>query len=484
PRSRTSPPICPRSCAGSRAARASRRCTTPSARTRSTRRSRRCAAAARPSSTAAPPGRCPRSTLSASTPDGRSSSRGPSCRTTPRPAPSSSSARPRCSAPSRAARCTCAWGPPSPSPRPPTRTARSRAARRPARCCSCPAPRRRRRELGLGARAPGRGGRVRRRSLPRAAAHRHRARRAAHRGARRVLPDGRGAAAGGRVRRRPPGGRRGARRPRDLALAPTGLRLRARDRRRGRRARLTAHPTDRPTTHDPRRGPMPGTPHPRPHVLLGAYALAGVPDPGGWYAALDDDGLDGIEHPVDPDDVAALATVAAALPARWSLMPTTVAATARRATADRSYGLASDDEAGRREAVEGVARVLDAARRLAAAGRRVVAAELQSAPGPGTGSAAALERSLVELAAVAPAGLPLVVEHCDAPRPWGVAEKGFLPLEDEIEAVGRAARATGHPLHVGLNWGRSAIEGRGAATPVEHARAAAGAGLLASAMLS
>ena len=229
---------------------------------------------------------------------------------------------------------------------------------------------------------------------------------------------------------------------------------------------------------------MPGTPHPRPHVLLGAYALAGVPDPGGWYAALDDDGLDGIEHPVDPDDVAALATVAAALPARWSLMPTTVAATARRATADRSYGLASDDEAGRREAVEGVARVLDAARRLADDGRRVVAVELQSAPGPGTGSATALERSLVELAAVAPAGLPLVVEHCDAPRPWGVAEKGFLPLEDEIEAVGRAARATGHPLHVGLNWGRSAIEGRGAATPVEHARAAAGAGLLASAMLS
>ncbi|MFD6031712.1 DUF4862 family protein [Cellulosimicrobium funkei] len=226
--------------------------------------------------------------------------------------------------------------------------------------------------------------------------------------------------------------------------------------------------------------------HDRPLTLLGAYALAGVPDPGDWYAALDEDGLDGLEHPVDPDDADALATTAAALPAHWALLPTTVAATARRAGADRSYGLASDDEEGRREAVDGVARVLAAVTRLAEAEgrRRVVAVELQSAPGPGRGSGAALARSLTELAAVAPAGLPLVVEHCDAPRPWGVAEKGFLALDDEIAAVARAARDTGHPLHVGLNWGRSAIEGRSAATPVEHARAAAGAGLLASAMLS
>ncbi|QJW36988.1 DUF4862 family protein [Cellulosimicrobium protaetiae] len=224
----------------------------------------------------------------------------------------------------------------------------------------------------------------------------------------------------------------------------------------------------------------------RPLTLLGAYALAGVPDPGGWYAALDADGLDGLEHPVDPDDAGALATVAAGLPGHWSLVPTTVAATARRATTDRAYGLASDDEAGRRAAVDGVGRVLDAVARLAESEgrRRVVAVELQSAPGPGRGSGAALARSLTELAAVAPAGLPLVVEHCDAPRPWGVAEKGFLPLDDEIAAVARAARDTGHPLHVGLNWGRSAIEGRSAATPVEHARAAAASGLLASAMLS
>ncbi|MFH6689754.1 hypothetical protein QVL82_13105, partial [Cellulosimicrobium funkei] len=67
--------------------------------------------------------------------------------------------------------------------------------------------------------------------------------------------------------------------------------------------------------------------HDRPLTLLGAYALAGVPDPGGWYAALDEDGLDGLEHPVDPDDADALATTAAALPPHWALLPTTVAAT-------------------------------------------------------------------------------------------------------------------------------------------------------------
>lgn len=226
--------------------------------------------------------------------------------------------------------------------------------------------------------------------------------------------------------------------------------------------------------------------HPRPLTMLGAYALAGVPDPGGWWAVLDEDGVDGLEHPVDPDDAGALATTAAGLPEHWSLLPTLVAATAGRAARDRSYGLASDDEEGRRAAVDGVVRVLDAVARLAESEgrRRVVAVELQSAPGPGTGSGGSLLRSLVELAEVAPAGLPLVLEHCDAPRAWGVAEKGFLSLDDEIAAVTEAARATGRPLRVGLNWGRSAIEGRDAATPVEHARSAAAAGLLATAMLS
>lgn len=223
-----------------------------------------------------------------------------------------------------------------------------------------------------------------------------------------------------------------------------------------------------------------------PLALLGAYMLGGAPDPGGWYETLAADGLDGLEHPVEPDDPDALGRTAAALPAAWHLLLTTVSMTSRHVAADPSYGLASDDPDGRGAAVRDVTAVLGAAERLedAEGRRRVLGVELHTAPGPRRGSWTALSRSLVELADVAPAGLPLVVEHCDAPQPGRLPAKGYLPLADEVAAVRDAVRRTGHPVRLGLNWGRSAIEGRSALTPVEHARTAAASGLLATAVLS
>lgn len=89
--------------------------------------------------------------------------------------------------------------------------------------------------------------------------------------------------------------------------------------------------------------------HDRPLTLLGAYALAGVPDPGGWYAALDEDGLGGLEHPVDPDDPGALATTAAALPARVTEQRRDLARDPRRVelrVVDEQAATRGDDGAG------------------------------------------------------------------------------------------------------------------------------------------
>jgi hypothetical protein len=174
---------------------------------------------------------------------------------------------------------------------------------------------------------------------------------------------------------------------------------------------------------------------------------------------------------------------------------TAVPRTAMRARTEPAYGLASVDEGGRAAALADLLVLRDAVARLvAASGGRpgagtsaVVAVEIQSAPGnaagPG-GSPAALVESLVTLAGWDWSGAQLVVEHCDATRPGHEPAKGFLSLPDELSAIDIARRRTGLDIGCAINWGRSAIEGRSAATPADHVGQAARAGLLSGLMFS
>ncbi|MCS5716928.1 DUF4862 family protein [Herbiconiux sp. CPCC 205763] len=236
-----------------------------------------------------------------------------------------------------------------------------------------------------------------------------------------------------------------------------------------------------------------GAPNPLPRqVIVGAYAAAG-PD---LDAADERTLLDGL---LRRPDVAGLEIpyldrfnrngddwLLARLGDHKELVTTLVGDTVGRLSSRPRFGLASLDADGRRSAVDVARSVRDASVRLAdLAGRSVVHfVELQTAPRSGAGSSAdALGRSLDELLGWDWAGARLVVEHCDAARPGRTAAKGFLELEAEIEVVRRFAQ---HEAPVGLviNWGRSAIEGGSALTPVEHVRAVREAGLLAGVVLS
>ncbi len=111
------------------------------------------------------------------------------------------------------------------------------------------------------------------------------------------------------------------------------------------------------------------------------------------------------------------------------------------------------------------------------------AVEVLSAPraDAGRSSARALARSLDEIAGWEWSGAVVAVEHCDATRPGRPGEKGFLDLADELRALdGLDPAAVG----VAVNWGRSAIEGRSATTPVEHVARAREAGRLLGVMFS
>ncbi|MGP7959562.1 DUF4862 family protein [Sanguibacter sp. A247] len=233
---------------------------------------------------------------------------------------------------------------------------------------------------------------------------------------------------------------------------------------------------------------------PRPQHVLGAYALAPSTDAdrAEFYAALADLPIDALEHPLAmPDDPACDATsILRDTPAHLDLVVTCIPRTMKKLAADGSYGLASSNPAGRAAALADIAEVRDLARDLAdRSGRaRIRTIEIHTAPAPSDASARgtvgtsdAMRWSLDEITSWDLTGADVVIEHCDALVAGQEPAKGFWTLEDEITAL----LDHGHPaLGLMLNWGRSAIEGRSAATPVAHAEAARASGLLRGVMFS
>ncbi|MBO1752468.1 DUF4862 family protein [Actinotalea sp. BY-33] len=204
------------------------------------------------------------------------------------------------------------------------------------------------------------------------------------------------------------------------------------------------------------------------------------------YAAVRDLPIAGLEAPLLPEDHGLLSPAwrERNLDPAWDLLVTCIPTVMHRLGDGDRYGLASTDHAAREAALADVARARDLARTLAEEqGRPVVTGiQVHSAPGPGRGSLDSLRRSLTTLAGWDLAGARLLLEHCDARVEGQDAAKGFLTLDEEIatlEALGPDAR-----IGLSINWGRSAIEGRSAQTPVDHARAARDARLLGALVLS
>lgn len=174
----------------------------------------------------------------------------------------------------------------------------------------------------------------------------------------------------------------------------------------------------------------------------------------------------------------------------WDFVVTLIPGTMGRLQADRHFGLASADEAGRAAALAMVRDAREAIARLnAAMGRRsVVAVELHSAPsrGPaaGTGSRDAFARSLAEVASWDWFGARLAIEHCDAHRPGHPQHKGFLSFDDELAAIAGVNASGRAEIGLCVNWGRSVLETHDPATAVAHVEAACRAGLLAGIMFS
>jgi len=214
-------------------------------------------------------------------------------------------------------------------------------------------------------------------------------------------------------------------------------------------------------------------------IIYSAYnaAPAGLPQDseaeGQWYAALrSDPRIDGLELPVirgqlHPHGIDRLASL---LHRGWSNTVSAMSMTLVAKNTDQGYGLASKDREGRQRALSDIAlartETLLLQERLGPASVRAFA--LQSAPRADHSSLSAFTDSFRQIASWDWGHIELLVEHSDALVPGQKPQKGYLTLEEEMEAVHEATNPEGPRIRHLVNWGRSAIEGRCARTPLEH----------------
>lgn len=209
---------------------------------------------------------------------------------------------------------------------------------------------------------------------------------------------------------------------------------------------------------------------------LGAYAASATLSPWDpeveaefWKGVSELPQLRGLELPFyteGPNPAPALEPLLQ-LRSDWDFILTTLPGTMQAMGRLPSFGLASDDEAGRRAALDAAeqARVWISHVQRFSQKPLVTAVHLHSAPRPSAGvraSAASLGRSLDELLQRDWFGARLCLEHCDAWQHDRPPAKGFLPLAQEARVVQERG------LGMTLNWGRSAIETRSALGVLEH----------------
>lgn len=140
----------------------------------------------------------------------------------------------------------------------------------------------------------------------------------------------------------------------------------------------------------------------------------------------------------------------------------------RNAKQDPYFGLASTREPSRASAMNMMERLHSHVQALhERLGRPIIRAlHLHSSPtnnfSETRGNVQAFERSLREINAMGWGDISLHLEHCDSQIDHNPPDKGFLPLQQELELI------SSFDMGVVLNWGRSAIEARSPDGPLKH----------------
>lgn len=230
--------------------------------------------------------------------------------------------------------------------------------------------------------------------------------------------------------------------------------------------------------------------------FVGAYATS--PSSMGWNPEVETEyfnqlksmpNIKGLEHPFvgklhGEDDEWFLQNI----DPEWVFVFTCVPGTMAAIGKNPKFGIASDDEAGRKEALAFMQTARDAIAKLNAhAGKPVVQAiEIQTAPNreKAPSSMESLKASLTEMQSWDWQGARILIEHCDTYLTGQAPAKGFLTLREELAVITELNQSLNVDMGVVINWGRSVIETRTTRGALDHIEQAKAAGVLAGLMFS
>lgn len=217
-------------------------------------------------------------------------------------------------------------------------------------------------------------------------------------------------------------------------------------------------------------------------LIVGAYASApsnyawNKEEESNYYDALkSNDAIDGLEIPFTSklhsyDEQWYLNM----LIAKWTYVLTCIPGTMMELNQDISFGLASNQAAGREKAMrfyKGAAEAIVTINKHLNK-QAVTHVLIHTAPAnPLYRCDKALEKSLLELCTYNWHGAKLLIEHCDSWHPKKPFEKGFMDLESELAVVNKVNQEAKCRIAFSLNWGRSAIEFQSKLGVIEHIKA-------------
>lgn len=215
-------------------------------------------------------------------------------------------------------------------------------------------------------------------------------------------------------------------------------------------------------------------------LVTAAYSIS--PTSQGWDAEVESkyyqllkniDGLQGLEHPFfgelhQYDDDWFLHNI----DPNWKIIFTGMPGVMNNLSKDPNFGIASDDQEGRQKSLDFYGDACKAIKKLNTYFNKemVPCIQIHSSPARknASSSMSSLLLSLQEMQSWDWSGASLVIEHCDAYFSEGESVKGFLTLEEEIEAVTQTNAKMKSNLSFCVNWGRSAIEAQSVEGPLAH----------------
>ncbi len=230
--------------------------------------------------------------------------------------------------------------------------------------------------------------------------------------------------------------------------------------------------------------------------FIGAYASS--PSSDKWNPELETEfyseikklaNVKGLEHPflgsLHPyDDQWFLENI----DSTWNYVFTCIPGTMNELSKNPHFGLASSNKSGRKAALAFLENARLAIKKLNShLGRNAVTAiQIHSAPNQrhSESSKEHFHSSLATLLDWDWYGAKVLVEHCDTLTQNHTPTKGFLTVEEEIEAINQANTNAKNTAGIMINWGRSVIEAHHIDGAIEHITQVKASGLLSGIMFS